>query len=253
MWRKRALLEPWRTFLRPLARSGSLGRTSTDTHTTPGVESHHCLRPTALARPANVLFAHHYRAAVRAKKAFSATGPDSVSREDLLQMPEPILNSLLLILHRAEQTGVWPTKPLAGHVHSLAKTPQASSVNHYRPVTPFSLVYRTYSSIRARQVIRFLAQNADPSAYGCLPGRSATDQWRLIQDVVEQAYEQQQPASGVVADVVKCFNELPRMPLLEIGLHQLSTVGLWGFDHNAQTLSCQGLHWPKPAIHNRLC
>ena len=53
---------------------------------------------------------------------------------------------------------------------------------------------------------------------GNIPGKSCTDLWLGIQLQLEEAINDQLPMGGAVADLVKAYNLLPRMPLLAIGL-----------------------------------
>ena len=54
---------------------------------------------------------------------------------------------------------------------------------------------------------------------GNIPGRACTDLWLSIQLELEEANANASQMVGVVADLVKAYNLLPRRPLLAIGLH----------------------------------
>ena len=58
---------------------------------------------------------------------------------------------------------------LEGFIIALEKVEHASTVNLYRPICIFSLGYRTWSFIRAKQVIQHLAKLAPESCAGSLP------------------------------------------------------------------------------------
>ena len=193
--------------------------------------------------------------AVRKKKARAAIGPDGVSKADLLALPrnhgkhphpffvpsthdclaifseaavgytkslgkqlpvEPILQLLSAI----EQGDLnWPQQIVTGHVHALEKIPDAWKASQYRPLTVFSIVYRTWSSIRARETLSYLSRFVPDHIHGNAPGRSCTDLWLGMQLLIEDSACSQTPLVGVVADLVKAYNLLPRLPLLAIGLH----------------------------------
>ena len=61
---------------------------------------------------------------------------------DLLLLPDDLLNLVLDTYAHAEATGVWPTQAMQAVITALEKRPDASRVEHYRPITIISLVYR---------------------------------------------------------------------------------------------------------------
>ena len=159
-------------------------------------------------------------AAVRKKKYKAAVGPDGVSRSDLLALPPSSVSRILELLTAIEEGhSMWPRQVVTGHVHALEKTPSAWHACQYRPLTVFSIVYRTWSSIRAKETLAYLSRFVSAQVTGNIPGKSCTDLWLGIQMQLEDATNEQQPMAGVVADLVKAYNLLPRMPLLAIGLH----------------------------------
>ena len=111
--------------------------------------------------------------AVAAKRKYAAIGPDGVSRRDILHMPANTLASLVELLHRIELGAKWPTQATTGIVAALAKTAGAKTVGQYRPICVFSLFYRTWSSIRARQCLRHLMSIIPSSLMGNIPGIGA--------------------------------------------------------------------------------
>ena len=172
-----------------------------------------------------------WRNTLRKKKARAATGPDAWSREDLLRLPDDLTIGLLQLLTSIEQGKPWPVTIITGLVFSLEKVVGASTVNQYRPITVFSLIYRTWSSIRAKQCLRHLLQFVPATCYGNIPQRSTTQVWLGIQSLIEQAALDQQLLSGVMVDIIKCFNHLPRLPIIEVCCHlgiPTGTLRAWG-------------------------
>ena len=160
-----------------------------------------------------------WRKATRGKKAKSATGPDGVSKLDLSNLPDDLLDHLLSIIQQVEQTGVWPTQMLTGIVAALAKHPAAATVQEFRPITVLSMSYRVWATIRAKQCLRAIAKIAPHSIQGNLPGCSPKHVWYHLQMIMEHAQSHHLPLAGMILDIVKCFNMLPRQPLLEIGIN----------------------------------
>jgi len=148
------------------------------------------------------------------KKKRAATGLDGVSRADLLAADPATLQSLANLYARAEVDGQWPSQLVAGKVHSLAKTTSAASVGDYRPITIFGLPYRIWSSVQSRYLLRFAESWVDESVYGNRRGRQASDLWTYLLHEIENAYATSTPLAGVSADLVKCFNCVPRFPAL---------------------------------------
>ena len=170
--------------------------------------------------------------AVKRKKQRSAVGPDGIAKLDILHLPRDMTDQLLRWFHHIECShGDWPLQWLTGVVHCLEKTSGASKVSHYRPITILSLMFRTWSSLRARQALQMLKDKVSGTCYGSVPGRSATQMWLGIQSLMESAAEDATKCSGAVLDIEKCFNHIPRIPTLTIlaklGM-QTGTIRAWG-------------------------
>ena len=148
------------------------------------------------------------------KKRRAATGLDGISRADLLAADPQTLQSLAGLFSRAEDDGQWPQQLVAGKVHSLAKSPTAATVGDYRPITIFGLPYRIWSSVQSRYLLRFAEGWVDESVFGNRCGRQAADLWTYLLHEIENAYATSTPLAGISADIVKCFNCVPRFPAL---------------------------------------
>ena len=163
--------------------------------------------------------AKQFTKAVAAKRKFAAIGPDGVSKQDILHMPPSAMSDLIALIECIEAGSPWPTQTVTGLVAALAKTPSAQTVGQYRPICIFSLVYRTWSSIRARQSLRYLMDLVPSTLMGNIPGRSPQKIWYHLQQLIEHSYCHATEQAGGVVDIVKCFNALPRHPLAEIAKH----------------------------------
>ena len=157
---------------------------------------------------------------VKSKKTRAATGPDGLSRRDLLSMPRDLTMAMLSLFRQIESgTTKWPTQWTKGFVHLLEKTPEAKTSSQYRPITLFAMPYRVWGSIRTRQILEAIMDHVPPQCYGSIPGRAASHMWIQLQHLIESAYDTDQPLSGGVADIQKCFNHLPRIPTMGILIH----------------------------------
>ena len=131
-------------------------------------------------------------------------------------MPDDLLQLVLELCTRAEETGLWPRQAVLGVVAALEKRLNAEGVNDYRPITVLSVVYRTWSSIRARQALQYVASFAPPGMYGNIAGRTAGQLWYSVQLAVESANYRRTPMLGFIADLEKAFNLLPRTPVFAL-------------------------------------
>lgn len=159
------------------------------------------------------------RAEAASKKPHAATGLDGVSRADIMQADMAQLESFCSMYQRAESSGMWPSQTTTGRVASLAKRDNAASTNDYRPITVFSLLYRAYSGIQARQLLHWCDSWAHPDIHGNRRQHQTAQLWRVLVSSIQQAYDQNKTLSGLTADIEKCFNCIPRWPVLAAAVH----------------------------------
>eukprot|EP00438_Fugacium_kawagutii_P004669 Skav209258 [mRNA] locus=scaffold990:390937:395688:- [translate_table: standard] len=167
---------------------------------------------------------------LRNKKSRAATGPDGWARKDLLSMPLDLVQQMLHLLARIEQGEDWPITVVTGLICSLAKVDNPKSVQQYRPITIFSLIYRNWSSIRAKRALVHLERYAPSRCYGNMPRRAASQVWLGIQAEPESANTFGTRISGATIDIQKCFNHMPRLPIFAVCEHVgicTSTLRAW--------------------------
>ncbi len=148
--------------------------------------------------------------------AKSARGPDGVAPYDLLYLPDEATADLLQLLEEAENRGEWPEAMKTGFVYSLPKRETARSVSDYRPVIIYSAVYRSWSSLRARAMLRRISQLAGTRQFGFMPGQETAEVWVVTQALIELAILQGQPLTGFVCDIQKAFENIPREPIKKL-------------------------------------
>ena len=159
-----------------------------------------------------------------------AKGPDGVSRLDLQYMPRPYKESLVEILQRSELEAQWPDSLLTGLVHPLPKRPDSKTSSDFRPVIIYSMVYRSWSSHRARRLLRQLQRGTGSRQFGFMPETDSAEMWMIIQAMVESACHQEVPLHGYVTDIQKAFENLPRNPIFQIATQlgaPSSILALW--------------------------
>lgn len=172
------------------------------------------------------------RAVTKAKKTKSAVGLDGVGRADVLAMDANQLQSLVNMFNRAHHDGTWPRQVTQGSVASLAKRLEPRGVGDYRPITVFSLAYRIWSSLQSQFWLQKLDSNLHPTLLGNRGSRRAADLWRLILREVEDSHADMRGTCGVIFDLEKAFNMLPRAICLAfvkiLGMDQLAMQGWAG-------------------------
>ena len=153
-----------------------------------------------------------WRRAVQSFKATAATGPCGWSRADLLHMQDTHVQAILDFFHMMEQGAAWPKQWTVGLIHSLQKREDSAKAEDFRPVTVMSMYYRVYTGIRAGQILAQLAQWSDFMQCGFMRKRQASDVWYFVGVCLEVSCQTDTPVHGLVADLVKAYNTLPRDP-----------------------------------------
>ena len=191
--------------------------------------------PDVPARPSMPILTEDFLREVRRKKSTAATGPDGLARSDVLAMPTAVVDGLVQVCSQAELSGVWPRQVITGIVSSLQKGDRSSVVGDYRPITIYSLTYRTWSSIRGRQVLSHLQQYCSQNVFGNVPKRHAKQIWWQTQQRVSFAVHNHLSFAGLVCDICKAFNCLPREPIFQaairLGVPDSILRAWWGALH----------------------
>eukprot|EP00435_Cladocopium_sp_Y103_P068368 s237_g31.t1 len=157
--------------------------------------------------------------ALAAKKPHTSAGMDGVTLLDLKSMTPQLLQCFCDLFTLAASKGTWPNQVVAGRVTCLAKTHMPLSASDFRPITVFGLLYRSWSSHHAKQAIRVLDAVLPDAMYGSRPGCYASQVWARILWTIEQSFLDEVPLSGLVADINKALNMLPRDVVFELAGH----------------------------------
>ena len=162
-----------------------------------------------------------WKRALKRFKPRAAIGVDGFSHRDLLRLPDEWTLQLLHLLHQIERAEMeWPAQLLYGKVISLAKRAQPLLPDHYRPVVIFSTIYRTWSSVRSRQLIAQIAPLLERfHACGFLPGKETAMYWLGLQADLEQICQSGSTLLGMSTDLQKAFNHIPRRQTALLAQH----------------------------------
>lgn len=164
------------------------------------------------------------KAGLAHKKARAATGPDGVSRRDLLALPDAGLAPALDLFASLEAGGRWPQQLVQGYVNCLDKQKGSGLVDSYRPIVIYPLLTRLWSTVRAREALRAVAPCLPGGLHGGVPSKQSKSIWFHLAQLVELSHFQGSSLQGLAVDVQRAFNNLPREPiwqvLVQIGLPQ---------------------------------
>ena len=152
-----------------------------------------------------------WRKALRRFKKSAARGVDGIHPEDLLNMPTAWTERLLDLLHSIETGSTdWPSALRTGIVRVLAKEHSAASVDRFRPIVIFSVIYRAWASLRARQLLVQLRPYMVDTALGFVPGCETSQLWMTLQGTIELALQENAGLCGLSTDLIRAFNFIPR-------------------------------------------
>ena len=151
---------------------------------------------------------------VRSKKTVTACGPDGITRLDLLRMPPHLTEALVRHVNLLDRGEIpWHPAALTGLIALIEKKEGACVPQDFRPICVLSMLYRTWSSLRARQCLQFLHRIAPDNQFGNRPNKSAKNVWWQVAQLIEAYNAKDWELAGVITDIVKCFNNLPRFPI----------------------------------------
>ena len=152
-----------------------------------------------------------WKKCVRGKKARTAAGPDGISRADLLNMPNDLAAQLVAHVNLIEQGQLnWHPASMTGLIALVEKHAAAQRPQDYRPICVLSLIYRCWGSLRAKQCLKWIDQFVSANHLGNRPGVSTRSLWWKLAQELELHVQEGTCAAGIITDVVKCFNTLPR-------------------------------------------
>eukprot|EP00435_Cladocopium_sp_Y103_P026669 s1004_g6.t1 len=161
-----------------------------------------------------------WRAAVIGKKPTTSTGPDGVSREDLMRMPTTLQELLVSAVNKLDQgIASWDPSILSGHITAIEKHSAPTGPQDFRPITVLSLCYRVWATIRAKQILAWLDIWAPSGLRGNRPQHSTQAIWWQLAHDMETAVHSGSGLSGYVTDVRKCCNTLPRPVVFACAVH----------------------------------
>ena len=153
------------------------------------------------------------QAAMNKTKIASARGCDAFSTKDYRKMPIPLWRLLCDLLLCIEQGAEWPKTWVVAKTLCLPKGNDPRSPMDVRPVTILAKAYRVWAKVRGKQIALHLASLVPPTVGGPCKGISSEIIAMLTSDIIEEHTNKSENLAGLVLDVVKCYNGIPRQPL----------------------------------------
>eukprot|EP00438_Fugacium_kawagutii_P033744 Skav209660 [mRNA] locus=scaffold2126:122984:134587:- [translate_table: standard] len=150
--------------------------------------------------------------------ARAARGPDGYDRLDVQYMPRAFKEELLDILQEGERTATWPQQLRPGFVQALPKREGACEADTHRPIIVYSILYRSWSSLRAKAILAHVHNLATEHQLGFMPGCEPADLWVLLQALLEGDHQRGTGLMGYVSDLRKAFETLPREPIKRLAV-----------------------------------
>ena len=165
--------------------------------------SHNSMQPT------------HLRESICQKKSATSRGLDGVSLQDLKALPLLALQNFCDMFCWAEQHGEWPSQVIAGKVTSIAKVDQPRSPMDFQPITAFGLLYRCWGSFHSKRILQALDPVLPVGLFGSRPRCFAGQVWSQVLWSIEHSQIHGLQLCGILADLQKAFNLLPRLVVFE--------------------------------------
>ena len=154
--------------------------------------------------------------AIAIKKGRTAKGLDGVSLADLKAQPLEVLHEFCEMFASAELTGEWPEQLVSGRVTALPKCDTPTKPDDFRPICVLGVLYRCWSSCQSKHLLQRLDPLLPAGLFGSRPHCHASQIWHHLMWAVEAACIGRFGLHGLMADIQKAFNALPRPVVFEV-------------------------------------
>ena len=145
--------------------------------------------------------------AIRTNKKSSAPGCDGITFSELAELPEQVIAMLMNIV---ADLPAFPSWFMLSRTKALPKKLEKPTAADSRPITIMATIYRLWSKVTCRAILKVLANQLPLAITGMVPGRGAFDASYMLQTMLELAGKKQQSIEGVTLDLRKCFNLMAR-------------------------------------------
>ena len=143
----------------------------------------------------------------------SARGPCGFSVHEMRHLPDWILELLFKVFQAIHDGKPWPQLWVKAFTVLLPKTDDPQALIDNRPITILSRVYRMWSRFFSITLLVQLSNTVPKTIGGGTKEVSALMMTSYVQELLESHQHNRVFAAGLVIDLVKCFNTIPRYPL----------------------------------------
>lgn len=143
----------------------------------------------------------------------SARGPCGFSVKEMRHLPDWLLELLFLVFQAIHEGRPWPQLWVKAFTVLLPKSEDPQALIDNRPITILSRVYRMWSRFYSITLLVQLSSSVPKTIGGGTKEVSALMMTSYVQELLESHQQNKVFAAGLVIDLVKCFNTIPRYPL----------------------------------------
>ena len=159
-----------------------------------------------------------FKAAITHTRNDSAPGADGWRVLELQALCDTAIECWVqFINHTLQGRQGWPSSFAWAKIVLPGKVPDPSVFG--RPINILATLYRVTVKAIVKEVLIKLTSTLPASLVGGLPKRNPFDLWYSTQYLIELSDKTQSPLYGVVTDLQKFFNSIPRRELARLMVH----------------------------------
>lgn len=187
---------------------------------------------------------------IRKSRSQSARGVDGWYMDEIKTLPTAAITALakLFAQHKGQAFG---EKDMQVITIPMGKVDCPEKPSQTRPITLLGMIYRIWSKVSSKIILRQLQKTLPESIIGFIPGRSMQLAMLRQQFEFEQLHRLPNTCvhwEGVTLDIIKCFNAIARLPakqaMLKLGIPE-TWLNFW-----TDSLNKTQRYWK---IHDQLC
>ena len=140
----------------------------------------------------------------------SARGSCGFTVAETRAFPTWVLLLLFQVYELIEAQAKWPDSWVCAFTVMLPKTSEPNSALDFRPITVLSRLYRMWARYKSISLLLQMSQRIPNLIAGGTKGMSAL----LLNAHFQETMSDQPQSSGLTVDIMKCYNCIPRYPLI---------------------------------------
>lgn len=149
--------------------------------------------------------------ALKSMKTDSARGPDFWSVNELQSLPFCFHQAFAHLFQAMLCAGTsFPEHFCTTLISMIPKTDTPASLSDFRPISLYPIIQRVWSRVLYRQIMTWFSSWCDKSIRGFVPQGNVQTISYDIAFHVEKAIHTNEPIHGIILDITKCFDCMPR-------------------------------------------